>query len=69
MAEKERRGGGAQVSSAAARMTFVEDQDSAWAAKELRARDSSGFHGGAIAARALWLSGSCEAAALVQGPR
>jgi hypothetical protein len=66
MAEKDRKGGGggltgaaerttkaARASSAAARPTFVEDQGVVWTAKELRAQDSSGFHGGATAAREL----------------
>jgi hypothetical protein len=65
MAEKDRKGGGGltgaagrttkadRASSAAARPTFVEDQGVVWTAKELRAQDSSGFHGGATAAREL----------------
>jgi hypothetical protein len=32
-----------------------------WMEKELRARDSSGFHGGATTARECWLAASCEA--------
>jgi hypothetical protein len=31
--------------------------------------DNSDFHGGATAAQELWLAGSCEAVALIGGPR
>jgi hypothetical protein len=58
----------AQASSTAARPAFVEDQGTAWSAKELRARDSSSFYGGATTARELWLAGSCEATTLARGP-
>jgi hypothetical protein len=53
----------AQTSSVAAYL------GTAWMEKELRARDSSGFHGGATAAQELWLAGSCEAADLAGGPQ
>jgi hypothetical protein len=37
--------------------------------KGARSSDSSGFHGGATAARELWWASTCEAAALVWEPR